>query len=180
MKIIASLSMFKKLTPILLILGALLLSSGCAATPKIYVSDLPKTKFVTVEVATYKESKSENDEWKFSEPIDEEYGKIFEKAFKEKLQERGFTVLHGIPANKDANVNFLIIKVSMSNSSPLIPLLTNGYVAHTTLIYDEKGILLFRLDAATVTDSIITTYKYVAGKKLPPALSEMIADKFLK
>ena len=84
----------KKIFLIGLILALAVLAGGCAsAKPKIYVpeSELPKTKFVVVEVTTYKEFKvdKEKDEVVYNEPIDEEYGKVFGNTFKKNFRKEG-------------------------------------------------------------------------------------------
>ncbi|MDP2277245.1 MAG: hypothetical protein Q8K51_03385, partial [Nitrospirota bacterium] len=80
MKIIASLSMFKKFTPILLILGALLLSSGCAINRATALqtpgTDMSKVKVFYVVKST--EDKREVD-----------------KLIKDQLVKMGFTATSG-------------------------------------------------------------------------------------
>jgi hypothetical protein len=110
--------------------------------------------------------------------IEEEYGKIFGNTFKKELQERGFIVMPEIPA-KD-NSSFLMVRVYMANRPPPVPFMTNGYIISTTLIYNQMGKLILRLNGTTLTSSLITTPPHMVKVKLAPYLAEVIAEKFLK
>ncbi len=171
----------KKLS--LIIMGLFLFSGliGCATAPPQISADLPKTKFLIVrDVTTYKEFKieKEKNEVIFSEPVNEEYGKIFEKAFRENLQERGFTVLPGMPAKED-DTFLLIIKVSMAKRPPPVPLITNGYIISVISIYNKEEKLILRLYSSAFISSIITTADNIARRKVAPSIAEAIAERFL-
>jgi hypothetical protein len=165
-----------------LIIVGLVLSSGlvgCATTTPLQISaDLPKTKFLIVrDVVTYKEFKIEEgkNEVVFSEPVDEEYGKAFEKAFKEKLQENGFTILPGLPAKED-DTFFLIIKVCMAKRPPPVPLLTNGFIFVEASIYNKEEKLIWRFYGSALISSIITTDNNIARRKVAPSIAETVTE----
>ena len=81
-----------------------------------------------------------------------------------------------IPA-KD-NPSFLIVRVYMANSAPPVPFITNGYIISTTLIYNQMGKLILRLNGITLTSSLITTPSHMVKVKLAPYLAELIVEKF--
>jgi len=173
----------KRFALIGLVLLVAVLAGGCAgAKPKIYVpeSELPKTKFVVVEVSTYKEFKldEEKKEFIFSNPVNREYGRIFKEAFVKELEIKGFVVIPTIMDTKKDNNDFLVIEVSFADKQPLIPF-TNGLLVQTTVVKNKERDIL-RLDSALFTDPPIVPPAWVARVKFAPALAEKIAEIFKK
>jgi len=153
--------------------------AGCATpTPKLYVpeSELPKTKFVALEVTTYKSYKwekfGENHIYNDPIPLTEE-GAIFKEAFKKELEEKGFVVFDSV--KKDTN-NILLIKVSLSYKPATVPLLTIGIVACTVII-EKDGRAIWRLDTGTATDAPIIPVSRQIKKNL---VHEHVVKYFLR
>lgn len=169
----------KKFALIGLILLVAVLASGCA-TPKLYVpeSELPKTKFVMIEVATYEKYELKDGEFIFSNQTEKEYGTIFKEAFKKELEEKGFVVLSVVLNKKDSN-DFLLIKVFLADKPPIIPLLTNGIVAFTAIVEKDRKIL-WRMDGANFTDPPIVPVSWVVRVGTARALTKSFTESFKK
>lgn len=171
----------RKILMIVLILAVAVVASGCAmAKPKIYVleSELPKTKLVAVEVTTYEKFEERNGEFTFTNQTNEEYGKVFKEAFKKELEEKGFVVLSGASADiKKQDGDFLLIRVSLSNKPPIIPLFSNGFVACTAIV-EKNGRIVWRVDGGNFTDPPIITVFWVVKKATAPGLAKTFVKSF--
>jgi len=169
-----------RIVMIFLLIAAAAVMAGCAsAVPKVYVpeSELPKTKFVAIQVATYKEFNldKEKKEFAFNGLVDAEYGKIFKETFARELESKGFVIIPALSKNND---DFLVIEVSFAEKPPLIPF-TNGLLAQTTIVKNKK-MEVWRLDSLLYTDPPIIPASWVVRTKFAPALSEKIAEVFGK
>lgn len=135
--------------------------AGCA-TPKLYVpeSELPKIKFVVVEVATYDKFELKDEEFTFTGPTNEEYGSIFKEAFEKELKYRGFAVF-SLGAEKKNRGDFLLIKVSLSHKSPLVPLIVPGSLVFSATV-ENRDKVLWRLDGTIPTNPPITSVSSAA------------------
>jgi len=163
-----------------LLIAAAAVMAGCAAAvPKMYVpeSELPKTKFVSIQVATYKKFDVDNEkrEFTFNDLADAEYGKIFKEAFAKELESKGFVIISTLSKNND---DFLVIEVLLADRPPLIPF-TNGLLAQATIVKNKK-MEVWRLDSLLFTDPPIMPASWVVRVKLAPTLSEKIAEVFGK
>ncbi|MCL5004833.1 MAG: hypothetical protein M1170_02745, partial [Patescibacteria group bacterium] len=116
-------------------------------------------------------------EFVFINKTNEEYGRIFQDAFKEKLEEKGFVVLSIASGTKKDSNDFLLIKVSLSDKPPIIPLLTNGIVAFTAII-EKDGKILWRMDGGNFTDPPIIPVSWIVKKGTARVLTKAIMESF--
>lgn len=171
----------KKFALIGLIFLLATLANGCATVkPKMYVpeSELPKTKFVVIETIIYEKFEVKDEEFVFSNQTEKEYGTIFKEALKKELEEKGFVVLSVIPNKKDGN-DFLLVKVSLADKPPIVPILTNGIVVLTAIV-EKNGKILWRMDGGNFTDPPIVPASWVVRVKMAPALAKSLAESFKK
>lgn len=148
---------------------------GCAgAKPKIYVSELPKTKFLHITVKTYKEVKKEENKLVFSQESNEEFGIIFKEALEKELK-KNFVIFNSLKAAETPN-DILFIEISAMEKPPPISVVTNGFVIYSVLVkYRNK--IIWQLEALNITSSLFRA-SHVLKKITAPALAKIIIKDF--